>query len=54
MQLDDTWVDVCLSVYRLMFKFKIASDVTFVVLPLKVFANYRFTYQNTCIEIPFV
>ena len=54
MQLDDTWVDVCSRVYRLMFKFKIDRDITFVFLPLKVFANYIFIYQNTCIEIPFV
>ena len=54
MQLDYTCVDVCLSVYRLMFKFKIASDIIFVFLPLNVFANYIFIYQNSCIEIPFV
>ena len=44
MQLDDTCVDVCLSVYRVMFKFKIDSDITFVFLPLSVFANYIFIY----------
>ena len=54
MQLADTCVDVCLSVYRLMFTFKIASDVTFVFLPVNVFTNYIFIYQSKCIEIPFV
>ena len=54
MQLDGTCVDICSRVYKLMFKFKIDRDITFVFLPVNVFANYIFIYQNTCIEIPFV